>query len=154
MRIAAQSVLLKVQDKLFDPAGVTVLANTAPVVTTSLVQTYDSGNTAAVPSPLTTIVDDSSFIASASISIVLGLTAGDVLAFTQPLGSDIVGNYSSGTLTLTGLGTVAQYQEALQSVTFFATNTLLPSTRTIWFTVTDQQGATSLVSTPLVLTVL
>jgi hypothetical protein len=69
------------------------------------------------------------------------------------VGSSITGSYNStsGTLTLTGAGTVAQYQEALRSVTF-ATSSLGILARTASFVVTDIQGLQS-VSLPLVIVV-
>ena len=51
------------------------------------------------------------------------LQSGDTLSFTSPSGSGITGSYSGGVLTLSGSATVAQYQAALQSVTFSSTST-------------------------------
>ncbi|PUA81131.1 Ig-like domain-containing protein [Nocardioides currus] len=62
--------------------------------------------------------------------------AGDVIGFVNQNG--IVGSYSNGTLTLTGVASPAAYQAALRTVTFKATST--PETFPIVFTVTD--GAT------------
>ena len=49
------------------------------------------------------------------------LQSGDTLNFTNQNG--ISGSYSGGVLTLTGSATPAQYQTALQSVTFSTTST-------------------------------
>ena len=49
------------------------------------------------------------------------LQTGDTLNFTNQNG--ITGSYSGGVLTLSGTATVAQYQAALQSVTFSTTST-------------------------------
>jgi hypothetical protein len=102
-----------------------------------------------------TIVDGSSFMTQATVSITVGKASGDALAFTQPVGSSITGSYNSttGVLTLTGLGTVAQYQDALRSVTFASGPNFLLSVRTLSVVVTDQQGLSS-VSLPLLVTVL
>ena len=49
------------------------------------------------------------------------LQTGDTLNFTTQNG--ITGSFSGGVLTLSGSATVAQYQTALQSVTFSTTST-------------------------------
>ena len=49
------------------------------------------------------------------------LQSGDMLNFTNQNG--ITGSYSGGVLTLSGSATPAQYQAALQSVTFSTTST-------------------------------
>ena len=62
-------------------------------------------------------------LTGASVTISLGtLQSGDKLNFTNPGG--ISGSYNSGAgvLTLTGTATSAQYQAALQSVTFSTTS--------------------------------
>ncbi len=51
------------------------------------------------------------------------LQSGDTLSFTSPAGSGIQGRYAAGVLTLSGTATPAQYQAALQSVTFSSTST-------------------------------
>jgi lipopolysaccharide export system protein LptA len=137
------------------PLTVTVVANTEPVVTTSVVGNllYKVNATPKVLDPLIIVADDSTSLSSATITITVGKFSGDMLAFTQPVGSSITGSYNStsGTLTLTGAGTVAQYQEALRSVTF-ATSSLGILARTASFVVTDIQGLQS-VSLPLVIVV-
>ncbi|MDZ5087252.1 hypothetical protein OHX15_17825, partial [Mycolicibacterium parafortuitum] len=129
---------------------VTVLAapvNLAPLVTTSLLgPVYTAGNDPEVVDSLVTIIDlDSTMLQGATIQISDGLTDGDVLAFTSPSGSSISGTYveATGTLTLSGTATVAQYRQALRSVTFAADGNVPTATRTISFTVTDTQGGTS-----------
>ena len=65
------------------------------------------------------------------------LESGDTLSFTSPSGSGISGVYSGGVLTLSGTATVAQYQAALQSVTFSnATNPSI-TTRSISIVAVD-----------------
>ena len=70
----------------------------------------------AIDATLTVSDVDSATLASATVSITGGLLAGDVLNFTNQNG--ITGNYSGGVLTLSGTATVAQYQAALESITF------------------------------------
>jgi hypothetical protein len=63
-------------------------------------------------------------LSGATVTISTGtLQSGDFLSFTSPAGSGIAGSYSGGVLTLSGSATVAQYQAALQSVTFSSTST-------------------------------
>ncbi|WP_159235009.1 hypothetical protein [Mycolicibacterium vanbaalenii] len=129
---------------------VTVLAapvNLAPlVVATPVGPIYTAGNTAVTVDSLLGLIDlDSANLTGATVTINGGLTTGDVLAFTAPDGSLITGDYDSvtGTLTLSGTGTIQQYQEALRSVTYASSGTLLASVKAIAFAVTDAEGATS-----------
>ena len=69
---------------------------------------------------------DSVNLGGAVVSISLGFAAGeDVLAFTAPPGSGIIGNYDAGTgvLTLSGEASLVDYQAALASVTYANTST-------------------------------
>jgi lipopolysaccharide export system protein LptA len=129
--------------------AVTVLAlpvNVAPLVATSLVNvSYTAGSTAVKLDPAVTITDvDSTFLQGAKVTITGGLATGDALAFTS--GNGITGAYDSatGVLTLTGTATVANYQQALRSVTFSTDSTALAAIKTLSIVVTDTQGATSL----------
>ncbi len=119
----------------------------APIVTTSLAgPVYNAGNTAVTVDPLVTVLDfDSSTLNGATIQITGGLTSGDILQFTSPSGSGIGGIYTAatGSLVLTGTATLAQYQQALRSVTFASSGTAATAIRTITFTVTDSQNVTS-----------
>jgi hypothetical protein len=139
------------------PLAVTVALNLPPVVTTSLISAvlYWAGAAPKVLDPLVTIVDGSTHMSGATVAITIGKASGDELAFIAPADSSITGSYNpaTGVLTLTGSGTVAQYQEALRSVTFESGPNLLVSVRTVAIVVTDQQGASS-VSLPLLVTVL
>ena len=92
-----------------------------------------------IDSGLTVTDVDNATLASATVSITGGFqSAEDVLAFTNQNG--ITGSYNSGTgvLTLTGSSSVANYQAALQTVTYDDTSHN-PNTapRTISFAVND-----------------
>ncbi|PEG43775.1 hypothetical protein CRI77_04130 [Mycolicibacterium duvalii] len=120
----------------------TVVANTPPLLTTALpVSTYSRvlGGLLTL-SPLTTIVDDSSFLTSATVTIG-GAHSNDQLDFT-PTG-DIDGSYQDSVLTLSGQGTVAEYVQVLRSVTFETSGLALLGVRTITFQVVDLQGLPS-----------
>ena len=81
---------------------------------------YDVGNLEEIKKYNTiTLADtDDSQLTGATITISSGLTTGDLLGFTNQNG--IVGSYngSTGVLTLSGSASLANYQAALQSITF------------------------------------
>ena len=96
--------------------------NTAPVVTTSAGTTAftEAGPAVAIDNAVTVTDADSPNLASATVQITTNCQSGeDVLGFTNQNG--ITGNYvavPNCLLTLTGSSTVANYQTALQSVTY------------------------------------
>ena len=95
--------------------------NNAPVVTLSgSTPSYTEGGAAvAVDSGVTVTDADSTNLNRATLEIVTGCTTGDVLNFTTQNG--ISGVYNAAPtclLTLSGVSSVANYQTALQSVTF------------------------------------
>lgn len=81
-------------------------------------------------------------VTQARVSITGGYVPGeDVLAFANTV--NITGNFdsASGVMTLTGTGSVANFQSALRSVSYDNTNTdTLEETRTLEFLVTTNQG--------------
>ena len=91
-----------------------------------------------VVDPGITVSDaESSTITGATVSIASGyLSSSDVLAFTNTTNISGSFNAATGTLTLTGTDTVADYQAALESVTFAETSNLLPAA-TVSFSVSD-----------------
>ncbi len=146
--------------------NVTVAAvNDSPITTTSggqatWVEVPGGGAAPVVVDPNVAVSDlDSATLASATVSITVGFTAGqDVLAFTNngTTMGNIAGSYVGGTgvLTMTSAGataTIAQWQAALRSVTFNNTS-LNPNVvnRTVSFVANDgstaSTGATKLVS--------
>ncbi|MFZ5527606.1 MAG: cadherin domain-containing protein [Pseudomonadota bacterium] len=121
--------------------------NDAPVVTTTGgSSTYtENGSAVVVDSGLTVSDVDSTNLNGATVRITGNYVNGqDVLAFTNQNGISGSWNASTGTLTLTGSATVAQYQAALRSITY-ANSSENPSTtsRTVSFTVTDSSSAAS-----------
>ncbi len=124
-----------------DTITVTVTSvNDAPVVTTSSGSTSYTENAAPVAVDANvTVTDDGANLTGATVQITSGYVNGqDVLAFTST--ATITGTFdaSSGTLTLSGTDTVANYQAALRTVTYVNTSST-PSTgdRTVTFTATD-----------------
>ncbi|MFL6726999.1 MAG: VCBS domain-containing protein [Sphingomicrobium sp.] len=121
--------------------------NDAAAVTTSGTLSYTENQAAAAINPALTISDvDSSTLAGATVSITGNFASGqDVLGFVNQSG--ITGSYNAttGVLTLTGTATVAQYQAALDSVTYFnSSENPSGATRTIGFQVGDGSVANNL----------
>jgi VCBS repeat-containing protein len=113
-----------------------VLAN----IETSTLQ-YSAGSPpVTATSTLTVSSANATTLASATVTISSGLAAGeDSLRFTNQNG--ITGSYdsSTGVLTLSGTASLADYQAALRSVTYYDSNGTSPTTgtRTISFQVND-----------------
>ncbi|MBB91622.1 MAG: hypothetical protein CMF68_11655, partial [Magnetovibrio sp.] len=116
-------------------------------------KTYvEDGAPLVVDSGITLTDVDSATLDGAMVTITTAFEANtDILSFT-PVGA-IGGSYdaAAGALTLTGTGTVAEYEQVLRSVTFSST-AVQPdlADRTIEFQVTDDQGAPS---TPFAVTI-
>ena len=107
------------------------VAIAAPVVTASgsTGQTFTVGSAAVAVDPGVTVSSYDTDLTGAT-ETVSNYQSGDTLSFTSQNG--ITGSYNStsGVLTLAGSATPAQYQTALQSVTF-STASLVKGTRTI-----------------------
>ncbi|CDX46534.1 Outer membrane adhesin like proteiin (modular protein) [Mesorhizobium sp. ORS 3359] len=97
----------------------------------------------AIDTALTASDVDSANLTGATVSISANFVSGqDVLGFTNQNG--ITGSYNAatGVLTLSGTATVAQYQAALESVTYFnSSDNPSGATRTISYQVDDGQAA-------------
>ncbi len=76
---------------------------------------------------------------SAAVRILNGLQDGDVLELTNPVGNLVTSfNAETGELAISGVGSIAEYQEALRSVALNTSNINLQNgTRTIRFEVFD-----------------
>ena len=102
---------------------------------------YTEGDGAQVIDAALTIGDvDTANIASATITLSAGfVSAEDVLAFTNTAAITGVYNAVTGVLTLTGSDTLANYEAALESITYTNTNTDNPNTgaRTVTWVVND-----------------
>jgi VCBS repeat-containing protein len=90
-----------------------------------------------------TVVDSAQDIASATVSITGGLASGDALSFENGAshftfgdGHTINASFTSGTLSLTGDATAADYQSALDTVAFSTTSTS-GADRTVSWSVSD-----------------
>ena len=89
----------------------------------------------AVDTGLTVTDVDSTSLVSATVEIAAGFVAGDALAADLTGLPAITGTYDSGTgvLTLTGPATLAEYQQALRSVSFASSSDDPGPTRTVRF---------------------
>ena len=93
----------------------------APVVTASGTTNLFRPGGAAVAVDSGVMVSSSGSDLSGATETIGNYQSGDTLNFTNQNG--ISGSYASGVLTLSGSATPAQYQAALQSVTFSTTST-------------------------------
>jgi VCBS repeat-containing protein len=131
------------------------LVNDAPVVTAGGTLTFTEGDLAAVIDNSITISDsDSANLTGATVTISGNYANGqDVLGFVNT--ANITGSFNTGTgtLTLAGSDTVANYQAALRSVTYNNTSGS-PSTlqRTVTWQVDDGAGINNL-SAPVTSTI-
>ena len=89
--------------------------------------------------------DADSLISGATIQITSGHHIGDTLTFNNTANINGVFNAGTGTLTLTGNDTVANYQAALRSITYSSASNS-PVARTISFQVTDGTDPSNIVS--------
>ncbi|MBF0428503.1 MAG: hypothetical protein HQL94_06230, partial [Magnetococcales bacterium] len=114
-------------------------SNDPPVVFAGGMLAYTEGSLAtAIDNTITVNDPDDTHISMATVVISSGYTSGDVLSISAQNG--ITGSYTSGTLTLTGSATLANYQAALRTVSFNSTSndpTYLSTSRTITWEVTD-----------------
>lgn len=133
-------------------ATVTPFTNNPAVVTAGATLGYTENGAASVIDNTITVTDsDSTNMSSATVSVSVGFTTGDVLAYTDANG--ITGSYNSGTgvLTLTGSATPAAYATALRAVTYSSTSdnpTATNSSRRIAWVVNDgNSNSTAVTST-------
>ena len=94
------------------------VVHAAPTVTAGATVAYDGKGPAVVLDPGLTVSDPDSGgnLNGATVTISSGFQVGDTLNFTDQNG--ITGGFTNGTLTLSGTATVAQYQTALESITY------------------------------------
>ena len=116
-----------------------------PLVTPIGGRSYTIGDSPVKPVASVSIVDaDSSHLQKVTMSVTTFGRGGDALAFTGLAGNPITAIYDAGTrtLTLSGVATKQQYEDALKAVTFTATQGGW-TTRTILIVATDTDGVDS-----------
>ena len=123
-----------------------VAVNDAPTVTTSpgaTTYTENDANTPVAVDPGLTLTDPDSPTMAAAIVTINGAKAGDKLTYTPAAGSliNLQGGSTDTQLVLVGPGTRADYEAALQSITFVSPgDNPVAGERTISFSVYDDQG--------------
>ncbi|HEV2813791.1 MAG TPA: Ig-like domain-containing protein [Solirubrobacteraceae bacterium] len=119
--------------------------NDAPAVATTEGPTgYTEGDAAtAIDSGVTVADVDDANIEGAQVQVSAGFELGDVLTFADQAG--IAGQYddTSGVLTLSGTGTLAEYETALRSVEYSHTGDNPLASKTVEFTVNDGDAASN-----------
>src|SRR6185437_11797817 len=132
--------------------------HTAPTITASGIATFSGGGSPVALDPTISIadVDSNGNLTGANVWINSGSLSGDMLNYASLAGLGITGSYnaSTGTLTLSGTSSIANYESALASVTY----NLNPSngdptgggsdlTRTIGWSVTDGSSSNGISNT-------
>jgi Ca2+-binding RTX toxin-like protein len=115
------------------------LGNISPVLSSiePYPQQYRPGDSAVILTSTIQLSDaDDTNLAGATLQILEGYQAGDVLDFADTANITGVFNAGTGTLTLTGTDSVANYQAALRSVTYFSSSPD-PNVRTISVQIND-----------------
>ncbi len=152
--LAVRSVTISLTDETgvntLIPASVLAGArySLAPTVTPVGAPTYTIGK---APVRLISAVDvgdlDSDYMSKATLKITLLAQSGDTLGYVAPNGNPITASWDAGskTLTLQGVATKAQYEEALKAVTFSATGGAL-LVRTVSVNVVDDTGVESVLA--------
>ena len=122
----ARTVTIIANDGTIDSAPATDTINVTPVndppvVTAGHTLNYTENQAATAFDSAITVSDvDSANLASATVQITGNYANGqDILAFSNTANITGTFNAGTGTLTLTGSDTVAHYQAALESVTYF-----------------------------------
>ncbi len=148
--------VLKVDDFSLDGEAQTaaVSENESPVLADAgSTLAYMEGDGAKVVDSSLTLTDtDNTNIESATITISSGFQSSeDLLAFTNANGITGSWDASNGILTLTGSATKAQYEQALESITYTNTNTDNPNTtsRTISWVVNDSDSNSTAVTSTI-----
>ncbi|WOH82240.1 cadherin domain-containing protein [Bradyrhizobium sp. BEA-2-5] len=120
---------------------IAVVVDQAPVVTAGHTLNYIENQAATVIDSAITVTDgDDANLVSATVQITGNYASGqDVLGFTNQNGITGSFNAATGTLTLTGSSSVANYQAALASVTYINTSDN-PSALARTVTITTNDG--------------
>jgi hypothetical protein len=133
------------------------VVHVAPTITASGTVLYASGGMAPLLDGAAAVSDVDSFgvLTGATIAISGGYLAGDTLGFANQNG--ITGSYAAGTLTLSGTASLADYQTALDSISFSSTSAdptagHTDNARAITWTVTDAAAASSGASSQVTVT--
>lgn len=93
--------------------------NDAPVaIIPATALTFTENGPAMQVAPAVSLSDIDSTLLSGAVVRITNAQAGDSLSFSSIANNPVTGSYANGVLTLTGSATLAQYQAAVQAVTF------------------------------------
>lgn len=137
------------------PVTVNPIVMLPPVVATVGAPVFTLGGAPVTLLSAATITDaDSDELSAATVRILTAGQDGDVLDYVAPEGNPVSAAWDAATLTLTltGQAGLAQYEQALQAVTFSATAGGLP--RGVEINVIDEHGVQSLVPGVALVTVI
>lgn len=114
---------------------------------------YTEGDAPTAVDPGLTVTADVTNLTGATAQITTGFAAEDTLAFVTQNGISGSWNAGTGTMTLTGTATVAQYEAAIRSVTY-SNGSTDPSvaTRVVTFGATDGTRAAAAVTRSITIT--
>jgi len=129
----------------FVTVGVSSPTRLVPLVTPIGGRSYTIGSSPVNPVAAVSIVDaDSSHLQQVTVRVTAFGKDGDTLVFAGLPNNPVTASYDAGTrtLTLSGIATKQQYEDALKAVTFSATQGAW-TTRTILIVATDTDGVTS-----------
>jgi hypothetical protein len=131
-----------------------VNVNDSPTINANDLLYSEGAGAVAIDATLTVADTDDTTLPSATVQITANYVNGeDVLGFVNNFGITGSFNAATGTLTLTGPASPANFQNALRTVTYLNTSDT-PSTapRTVTWTVTDGQAATGTDTTTITVT--
>ncbi|MET0762134.1 MAG: cadherin-like domain-containing protein, partial [Thermoleophilaceae bacterium] len=145
---------VKDSDGTSAPATVTVTVNgvnDAPRLTgtTPVPFNYQTGSAATqvLPASLDTADADDTNLESATVTLTTGYDNGDdTLVFTNQNGISGTFTAATGTLALTGSSSLANYRDALRSVTFQTPNSATGGARTVEYSVNDGTASSTTAS--------
>ena len=147
--VAADDNNTQSSNTVYSLVNVTGSAPTSPPTVTSggTPALYTAGgNAVTVDGGIKVNSDDTSHMTGATLVISTNEQSGDTLNFNNSNTLGITGSYSSGTLTLSGTASSANYQTALQSVTFNSSSTVTAA-RSITVQVDDTNASPTSSST-------
>jgi hypothetical protein len=133
----------------------TITVAAAPVVTASGSSlAYTENNTTVLDSGITVTDAGSTNLTSATVTMTTGhVIAEDTLAFTNQNGITGTWNAGTGVLALSGTTTVANYQTALQSITYNnSSDNPTTTTRTVTFLANDGSFNSNIASRTITIT--
>ncbi|MBE0625935.1 MAG: DUF4347 domain-containing protein [Burkholderiales bacterium] len=133
-----------------DSASITVTAPTGPILSgaSAPLSYIEQAAAGAIDSAIAVADGRSANLTGATVSIANYVSGQDTLSFANQNGITGSWNAGTGTLTLTGTTTLANYQTALRSITYSnASDAPDSNSRTVNYQVSDATGPSNILST-------